>query len=154
MIKQRISIIIGLWLEGYFTEKEVIAWADKQILEIKDDIYDPLMELSLKGPSTCAKKPSYEFPSAIEFSFKERFSIRLTKLDQTNHEAVKKFVYWVARNAMGEDHEIPEVQFGYQLDHYFDYDEIDPVVHFERNVHEYFESSQMLVKSFLEQADA
>ena len=55
---------------------------------------------------------------------------------------------------MGEDHDIPEVQFGYQLDHYFDYDEIDPIVHFERNVHEYIESSKSVVNSFLRQENA
>lgn len=154
MIEQRISIIIGLWSEGFFSESEVISWADKSILEIDDDIYDPLIELSLKGPAKCMKSPSYEFPSSKEFSFRERFAIRLTKLDLANHEDVKRFVTWVARNAMGEDHDIPEVQFGYQLDHYLDYDEIDPVVHFERNVPKYMESSIALVNSFLKQANA
>ncbi len=154
MIEQKISIIVGLWFEGFFNEKEVVAWADKNILEMDDDIYDPLIELSLKGPVQCVKKPSYEFPSRKEFSFRERFAIRLTKLDLANHEDVKNFVTWVARNAMGEDHDTPEVQFGYQLDHYLDYDEIDPVVHFERNVHEYLESSKAVVNSYLRRVNA
>jgi len=154
MIEKRISIVLGLWSEGFFSESDVISWADKSILEMDDDIYDPLIELSLKGPGKCVKKPSYEFPSAKVFSFRERFAIRLTKLDLSNHEDIKQFVTWVARNAMGEDHDIPEVRFGYQLDHYLDYDEIDPIVHFERNVHEYLESSKALVNSFLNQANA
>ena len=58
MIEQKISIIVGLWFEGFFNEKEVVAWADKNILEMDDDIYDPLIELSLKGPVQCVKKPS------------------------------------------------------------------------------------------------
>jgi hypothetical protein len=154
MIEQRISIIIGLWSEGFFSESEVISWADKSILEMDDDIYDPLIELSLKGPARCIKKPSYEFPDAKEFSFRERFAIRLTKLDLSKQEDIREFVKWAARNAMGEDLDIPEVQFGYQLDHYLDYDEIDPIVHFERNVHEYIESSKATVNSFLRQANA
>lgn len=154
MIEQKIAIIIGLWSEGFFSESEVISWADKNVLEMGDDICDPLIELSLKGPAKCVKKPSYEFPCAKEFSFRERFAIRLTKLDLSNHENVKQYVTWVARNAMGEDHDTPEVQFGYQLDHYLDYDEIDPVVHFERNVHEYMESSKAVVNSFLRLANA
>ncbi|MBU2709027.1 hypothetical protein KCM76_23730 [Zooshikella marina] len=60
----------------------------------------------------------------------------------------------MARNAIGEDYEIPEVQFGYQLDHYFDYDEVDPIIYFERNVYQYMESSQELVNSLLTRANA
>ena len=40
MIEQKISIIIGLWSEELFTEKEVVARADKKILDMNDDIYD------------------------------------------------------------------------------------------------------------------
>ncbi len=154
MIEQRISIIIGLWGEGYFTDGEVISWADKKITEIDGDIYDPLIELSLKGPKVCVKKPSYDFPETMEFSYQERFAIRLMKLDLSARQDVREFISWVATNAMGEDHDSPEVQFGYQLDHYLDYDEIDPEIHFERNVYEYIESSEATVKSLLKKANA
>ena len=154
MIKQRISIVMGLWAEGYFTDSEVISWADKQIIEIDGDIYDPLIELSLKGPKVCVKKASYDFPDRMEFSYQQRFAIRLMRLDLSARPDIRKFISWVASNAMGEDRKSPEVMFGYHLDHYLDYDEIDPEIYFERNIQEYIDSSETLVRSLLQKANA
>ncbi len=154
MIENRISIIVALWCEGYFTDDEVVSWADKEILAQDDEVFDPLIELSLKGPSRYLKLPSYEVPQKMEFTFQERFALRLSKLNRDSLGDVKQFITWAARTSMGEDHEVKEVLFGYQLDHYLDYDDIDPVVHFERNIHEYVESSESIVNSLLRRANA
>ena len=65
---------MALWKEAYFSESEVIAWADAEILKGKSDPEDSLIELSLKGPGYCSKLPSYEFPASRELSFSERFA--------------------------------------------------------------------------------
>ena len=145
---------MGLWAEEYFTDSEVISWADKQIMEIDGDIYDPLIELSLKGPRICVKKASYDFPDRMAFSYQQSFAIRLVRLDLSARPDVRKFISWVASNAMGEDRQSPEVLFGYHLDHYLDYDEIDPETYFERNIQEYVESSEALVRTLLQKANA
>jgi hypothetical protein len=152
-MERKISIIMGLWSEGFLSDSEVKSWADKQILNSDEDLYDPLIELSLKGPEVCVKKPSYEFPSRMKFTFREKFAIRLAKLNLESAEEKKQFINWTARHAMGEDQNIPEVQFGYQLDHYLDYDQMDPLVYFERNVELYREASEKILNLLLKQSN-
>jgi hypothetical protein len=59
---KKISTVIALWKDGYFSDKEVIAWADTQILKSEDVLDDSLIELSLKGPAYCENLGSYVFP--------------------------------------------------------------------------------------------
>ena len=68
---------MALWLEGYFSEEEVIAWADSKILQNENDSSDSLIELSLKGPRYCSKLASDKFPTPNNFDFSERFAIKL-----------------------------------------------------------------------------
>ena len=132
---------MGLWRLGFYKEEELVSWADATILKMESPSNE-LLELSLKGPSVCAKLQEHEFPSAEEFSFSDRFALKLYKTDLDQEESKKKFVSWVVREAMGENMETPEVGFGYQLEHRLSYDEDDPVVYFENYVHPFLEKSK------------
>ncbi len=39
-----ISTVMALWEEGYFSEKEVVAWADSQILKTENDLEDSMID--------------------------------------------------------------------------------------------------------------
>ncbi|RBO82655.1 hypothetical protein [Marinomonas aquiplantarum] len=112
-----IENVMGLWKEGFLTNEDVIAWADQQIL-IEDEPSEALMDLSVKGPEFCSKKPWYEFPSAKTFSFSESFALRASKLDIENNTEIECFIEWLIDASMCEDLELPEVSFGYNVDHY------------------------------------
>jgi len=118
---------MALWKEGYFTDAEVIAWADTQILKSEDVLDDSLIELSLKGPAFCESLDPYIFPRTRKFSFLERFAIKLATLNLTSDESIKQFIDWTSREAMGEDLKIPEVLFGYLLEEASCYDEGNPL---------------------------
>ncbi|MGV8835737.1 hypothetical protein [Cellvibrio sp.] len=124
---KKISTVMALWKEGYFTDAEVIAWADTQILKAEGGFDDSLIELSLKGPTYCENLDSYVFPKTRKFSFLERFAIKLTTLDFTSDESIKQFIDWTSREAMGEDLKVPEVLFGYLLEEESCYDEGNPL---------------------------
>jgi len=112
-----IENVMGFWKEGILTEAEVIIWADQQILK-EDDPSEAMMDLSLKGPAFCSKRPSYEFPAARNFSFSEAFALRASKLDVENITEVERFIVWLSRACLGEDLATPEVTFGYNVEHY------------------------------------
>jgi hypothetical protein len=90
-------------MEGYFSESEVVAWADAQILKSEQELSDPLMELSLKGPAFYENLDSYLFPPARKFSFIEKFSIRLSGLNFSSSESILQFCEWVSRKAIIEE---------------------------------------------------
>lgn len=113
----KISTIIGIWKEGILSSDDVIRWADEQILEI-DCPGEPLIELSLKGPAECTKRPSYEFPDGRIFSFRERFALRVVNLNLDDESEVNEFIEWLTRDCMGENLDFPEVSLGYHVDHY------------------------------------
>jgi hypothetical protein len=150
----KISIIMGLWKEGYFSESEVVAWADNEILKNKGDLDDSLIELSLKGPMLCSKLPSYIFPGPRKFNFSERFSIRLEKLNWNSEQSVNEFIDWASRAAMGEDLNIPEVLFGYCLDEEFCYDGGNPLGFFNEEISKYKEKSKNVFKGIIAQLNA
>lgn len=145
---------MALWKEGYFSEKEVIAWADAQILKSENDPADSLIELSLKGPSYCTKLDSYVFPVARVFSFSERFAIRLEALNWTSKESIMEFSDWASRAAMGEDLKIPEVLFGYYLDEEFCYDKGNPLKLFNEEIVLLKPKSKIIFESIMAELNA
>jgi hypothetical protein len=98
--------------------------------------------LSLKGPKFCTHELGGESPIIRKFTFEEKFAIKLSQVDFCSDESIKKFVHWVASAAMGEDLKIPEVSFGYQLDHRLDYNEDDPYVYFRDHINRFVSSSK------------
>ncbi|RYG11833.1 MAG: hypothetical protein EOO07_19980 [Chitinophagaceae bacterium] len=149
-----IPTVMALWREGYFSEEEVIAWADAQILKSKGELSDSLMELSLKGPARCAKLDSYIFPSARKFSFTERFAVTLATLNFSSKESVLKFVEWVSCEAMGEDLKIPEVLFGYLIEEEFCYEEGNPLKVFYKEIESLKLRSEVVFKGIIEEVNA
>jgi hypothetical protein len=149
-----ISIVMALWKEGYFSEKEVIAWADAQILKSENDPADSLIELSLKGPSYCAKLDSYVFPVARVFSFSERFAIRLEALNWNSKESIMEFIDWSSRAAMGEDLKVPEVLFGYCLDEEFCYDKGNPLKLFNEEIEFLKPKSKIIFEGIMSELNA
>ncbi|MBE8718171.1 hypothetical protein [Cellvibrio polysaccharolyticus] len=114
---KQIATIIGLWVEGLLSYDEVIAWADDRILVSKCP-ENELIELSLKGPELCSKKPSYEFPAPRIFTFLERFALRAVWVDIESCSDMNRFMEWLIRACIGENFELPEVALGYHVDHY------------------------------------
>lgn len=112
-----IATIVGIWKEGLLSDEEVIVWADEWILE-SECPEEEMIELSLKGPGACSKKPSYEFPVARRFSFTERFALRAANLNLENEAEINEFIEWLVRDYMGENLDLPEVSLGYHVDHY------------------------------------
>ena len=113
-----IPTIMALYHRHMISEKEVIAWADEQLLN-ESEPFDYIVELSLKGPDFCSNLPEREFPPAREFSFIEEFALRTKNLNVEAIDEKNDFLNWVSTECMGEDLEIPEVSFGYHIDHYF-----------------------------------
>ncbi len=114
----KISTVMTLCNLGFMTDGEVIAWADDQLLQETEN-FEHISLLSLKGPSYCLKLASYEFPRPREFSFIEEFALRTRILDLASENDKQRFLKWVSSECMGRDIEIPEVHFGYLIDHYF-----------------------------------
>ena len=129
-----IPTIMALWKEGYFSEKEVISWADAQILKNEGDLADPLIELALKGPTRCEKIDPYIFPRTRKFSFSERFAVRLATLNFASNESIVEFITWASCEAMGEDLTVPEVLFGYLLEEESCYEEGNPFRVFHKEI--------------------
>lgn len=150
----KISIVMALWKEAYFSESEVIAWADAEILKGKSDPEDSLIELSLKGPGYCSKLPSYEFPASRELSFSERFAVRLESLNWVSEKAVMEFIEWVSRASLGEDLNIPEVLLGYLLDEEFCYDEGNPLKLFNKEISTHKSKASKLFKGIISELNA
>jgi len=113
-----IPTVMALFDHNMLSEKEVVSWADEQLLE-ESEPFEYISMLSLKGPTFCAKLPDYEFPSARVFSFIEEFALRTKDLNRQSRESMDNFLRWVSTECMGRDIDIPEVNFGYHVDHYF-----------------------------------
>ena len=145
---------MALWKEAYFSEQEVIAWADSEILKSESDIEDSLIELSLKGPVYCSKLPSYEFPRSRELSFSERFAVRLETLNWSSEKAIMEFIDWASRASLGEDLNIPEVLFGYLLDEEFCYDEGNPLALFNEEISTHKAKSSKLFEGIISELNA
>ncbi|MEK8034863.1 hypothetical protein AACH06_28935 [Ideonella sp. DXS29W] len=76
------------------------------------------MDLALDGPEKYLKRPEFEFsarPAAL--SYLQEFSLRAVALDLESPEACRQFADWAACHAMGQNLDLAEVSFGYQLDH-------------------------------------
>ncbi|WKE66969.1 hypothetical protein PVT67_06960 [Gallaecimonas kandeliae] len=100
------------------TEKEATDWADAQLLNESEN-FDHISTLSLKGPSYCLKLPSYEFPGPRKFTYIEEFALRTKILVPKNEDEKSRFLNWLSSECMGRDIKIPEVYFGYLIEHYF-----------------------------------
>ena len=112
------------------TADELVAWADAQIAHCDVRAMPTwLIELSLRGPVACFKDPTLEFPQPVELSFSDRFAVRVVALNANRDADVEQFVRWAARTAMGEDLQLPEVEFSYGIEHLaFDCDAMDRAV--------------------------
>ncbi len=151
---KNVSTVMALWKEGYFSEKEVIAWADAQIIKCERDPAEPLIELSLKGPTQCEKLDSYIFPKTRKFSFSERFAIKLASLDFESNESIMQFIDWASRAAMGGDLKIPEVLFGYLLEEEFCYDKGNPQKVFNLEIESLKSKSEVVFKEITAELNA
>lgn len=116
--KSKVPTILALYHIGFMSNDEVIKWADDKLLN-DEDVFDYVQLLSLHGPEYCVKLQNHEFPDKREFTFFEGFSIHTVSLDLNSEESIKKYVNWMIYESLGLDIELPEVKFGYYLDHYF-----------------------------------
>jgi len=114
----KIPTIMALYNKKFLSSKEVVSWADEQLLN-ESEPFDYISELSLKGPKRCLALPQYEFPAPREFTYIEEFSLRVYELEKNYDLKIDAFVKWVIGAAMGSNIEVREVHLGYLLDHYF-----------------------------------
>lgn len=112
-----IERVVALWRMQFLSDEEVVAWADHLILE-SECAPQELIDLSLYGPAQCIRKSDAEFPAASALlSYSTEFALRASALSISSNESVLAFCKWCARSVIGEELKIPEVSFGYQVDH-------------------------------------
>lgn len=112
------SIVLGLFAEGLMSNDDVVLWADNKIKE-ESDPDECLFELSLNGVGRDTRLRECSFPKSREFTFLEIFSLRVVAFDFNLENEPEDFVSWIVDASLGKDVSIPEVHFGYLLDHYF-----------------------------------
>lgn len=133
MLTEDARLILGAWRERLVSDSSVVSWADR-IIESRppEDLPEWLLDLSVLGPARCMARPSAEFLYIPFFSFLENFAVRAGLLDLEAPRAVEAFVEWISHAAMGEDLNVPEVKFGYYVEHLLSDDSLDLAVYFVR----------------------
>jgi hypothetical protein len=107
--------VLTLWSVGLLKSEAVVRWADQAILDT-DVPSQELIDLACDGPEKCLKRAQFEFPARpIALSFTQAFALRALSTDLESEESTFEFGQWVARHAMGEDLDLPEVVFSYQV---------------------------------------
>jgi hypothetical protein len=110
--------LLAAWRTGSARDEAVVRWADDLIEEMP--VGSPpewLLDLSLYGPAKCMRRPSSDFIEVPVPSFVRALGVRASLLTMDDVTQVERFVEWASGACMGADLELPEVQFGYQLDH-------------------------------------
>ena len=111
-----IKRVLALWRLGLLSSAEVVAWADRMIMN-SNEIGEAITELSLKGPERCRELPRADFPHPDPLSFLDAFSLRVSALDTSSVPELCRFVEWLSRACMGEELSVLEVKFGYYVEH-------------------------------------
>jgi hypothetical protein len=118
MLIEDAQLILGAWRERLVTDASVISWADRVIASMAAaELPEWLMDLSVRGPARCMAGPSNEFLEVPFLAFLESFAVRVSLLEVDATGQVDAFIEWISRAAMGEDLDVPEVKFGYQVEH-------------------------------------
>lgn len=112
-----IERVIALWRLKFLTDEDVIAWADSEIL-LSENPPQELFDLSLEGPGRCVRRAEFEFPAGpVKLPYATEFALRASAVSLESKDQVLSFIHWCAQSAMGEELELPEVAFGYQVEH-------------------------------------
>ena len=110
--------ILAAWDQRVLDDETVVAWADDVIEHTNAaDIPAWLLDLSVCGPTKCTARPSADFIWLPPLSFSESFGLRARVLDLGSDTAVEEFVEWLSRACIGESLDLPEVRFGYDVEH-------------------------------------
>jgi hypothetical protein len=119
-----IEDLLAWWLLGCISSEDVVRWADTRIEALDRGAALPawLMAISLVGPQEFLKQAKPDDPHPKTLSFAEAFRAKVEATDPLDDDAVGQFESWAARNAMGEDLSLDEVQAGYEIDDLLDYD--------------------------------
>ena len=115
--------LLAWWILGCVTTEEVVAWADAQIQRASTGSKLPgwRIDLSLNGPDGFLKSHQPGYPKPKDLTFLEKFRVLVEVTDPDNEKAVRHFAKWIARAAMGEDLDLPEVRVGYEVEDAFSY---------------------------------
>jgi len=129
---------------GLIDDKYAQDWADRNIESELDD-FDGLLTISMHGMPKGSKLHDYEFPTRRKFNFSEEFALRVQRLEPSNVNESRELMKWIANESMSLDINLPEVAFGYQIDHYIDYNEgVDPFEYFLAEFDEFKKSTLKL----------
>ena len=114
---QPMKCVLTLWRIGLLSGEDVVRWADNELL-VSPQPTQEIMDLSADGREKCLKRARIDFPARpAALSYSAEFAIRACTASLDSDEAAYTFADWAARHAMGQPLELPEVNFGYHLDH-------------------------------------
>jgi hypothetical protein len=110
--------MLAAWREALLGDDDVRQWSWRMIEAIPvEDLPEWLLDLAIQGPSKCTARSASEFIEVPWLDFAFRFSLRVQTTDFTSAAELDHFILWTASACMGEDSDLPEVKFGYRLDH-------------------------------------
>jgi hypothetical protein len=111
--------VIAAWEAGFLTDRQVADWAERLLLAIEDAAAIPpwLLDLVERGAAACIELPGW-YPEPL--SYLDQFAVRASRLQLEITADVEEFARWASRYAISEDLALPEVHFGYVLDHLLD----------------------------------
>lgn len=119
MLIDRANLMLDAWDDRLITDDEIRSWAETELASLPDAASAPewLRDLVVLGPGSVANV-AHEWRRRS--GFLSIFDLRATRLDLEDRASVEVFARWLRRAALGEDIQFPEVQLGYQVDHYLD----------------------------------
>lgn len=149
MISQRISYLLSLWQEGQYDDSDVVAWADHEILTCEEEVPDALVELSLHGAKNYLEMKKPDWPLPAKLTDIELFSLKLSAINLDNTAERRGFITWFSNIAVGGEATCPICNFGYFLDHYLSYEDIDPDYYFCEHISQYFSLCEAIVNTVI-----
>jgi hypothetical protein len=127
VLTDRANLILQAWDSKLVSTHEVRSWAETELMEIADVRAIPgwLLDLVQHGPERLADVAlSWRQPPR----FSDEFALHATRVDLDSRTSVESFARWLARAAMGQDLDLPEVMLGYRVDDYLDCGDMDLAV--------------------------
>jgi hypothetical protein len=119
VLTDRANFMLDAWEDRLIIADEIRSWAETELLAIADVASVPswLLDLVQHGPQAVADT-SHEWRRRP--GFEVRFALRATRLNLDDRPSVEGFARWLRGAALGGDLAHPEVQLGYEVDHYLD----------------------------------
>lgn len=118
-LTDRASLIFDEYDDQLVSASDVLAWAETELLAIKNPAGIPtwLLDLLRDGP---ARFLNASHPWRRRIDFQVRFAIHACRVDLKDRDSILRFAKWLSRAVLGEDIDAPFVALAYEVDHYLD----------------------------------